>query len=194
MSRFLNQREQKIFIICLVAVFAAFFYNNLILPLQREANLLQGEIEIEKTQLDGNFKVIEKAERFEAQYENYLKRYGKTGTEEEVASSILSEIEKVTGKLKLHVAELKPQRIEHDEFSDRFSIQLTMSSEFVDIVRFLHTLQQSPYFFDVEEVEFKRSAKRGQGAITTRLVLGKSFILTDSNKQIDDRREENIPL
>ena len=187
MSRFLNHREQKIFIICLVAVFAAFFYNNLIVPLQREANLLQGEIVIKKTQLAGNFKVIERAEKFDVQYDGYLKRFGKSGTEEEVTSSFLSEIEKVTGKLELHVAELKPQRIEHDEFSDRFSIHLTMSSEFVDIVRFLHTLQQSPYFFDVEEVEFKKSVKRSQGAITTRLVLGKSFILIDLNKHVDDR-------
>jgi len=194
MSQFLNHREQKIFMICLATVSVAVFYNNLIAPLQQEINSLQVEIGIEKKQLIGNLKVIKRAEKFDEQYSNYLKRFGRSGTEEEIASSILSEIETIAGKLKLHVAELMPERIEHDDFNDRFSVRLTMSSEFVDIVRFLHTLQQSPYFFDVEEVEFKRSARRDQGAITTRLVLGKNYILTDLNERAEDQREKSMPL
>ena len=194
MSRFLNHREQKIFMICLAVVFMAVFYNSLIAPLQREKNSLQEEIVIEKKQLDGDLEVIQRAEKIDAQYNSYLKRFSKSGTEEEIASSILSEIEEIAGELELHVIELKPERIEHDEFNDRFSVRLTMSSEFVDIIHFLHMLQQSPYFFDVEEVEFKKSTKRNQGAITTRLVLGKGFILTNLNEHAEDQREANIPL
>jgi len=194
MSQFLNSREQKIFMICLAAVFMAVFYNSLIVPLQRKANSLQEEIVIEKKQLDGNFKVIQRAEKFDAQYDSYLKRFGKSGTEEEIASSILSEIETIARAHELHIAELKPQKIKHNELDDRFSVHLTMNSEFVDIVRFLYTLQQVPYFFDVEEVEFKKSARRKQGKITTRLVLGKTFILTDPNERKEDQRGANIPL
>ena len=85
--------------------------------------------------------------------------------------------------------ETETERRDAPGLDDRFAVRLTMNSEFLDIVRFLYTLQQSPYFFDVEEAEFKRSAKRGQGGVTTHLVLGKDFILTDSNERIEDQGE-----
>jgi len=194
MSQFLNNREQKIFVICLVVVFLAVFYNGLFVPMQREVNSLHQEITLEKKQLDRSFRVIQKAANLNAQYDRYFKHFGKTGTGEEVASSILSDIEKIARKHELHIAELKPQKIKHNELDDRFSVHLTMNSELVDVVRFLYTLQQVPYLFDVEEVEFKKSARRKQGKIITRLVLGKNFILTDLNNRAEDQRKKNIPL
>jgi len=183
MSQFLNNREQKIFGICLAVVFLAVFYNGLIIPLQEEVNSLHQEIALQKKQLDRSFRIIQKAEKFNTQYDHYWKHFGRTGTGEEVVSSILSEIEKIARKHELHIAELKPQKIKHNELDDQFSVHLTMNSELVDVVRFLYTLQQAPYLFDVEEVELKKTARRKQGAITTRLVLGKTFILTDSNER-----------
>ena len=189
MSQFLNNREQKIFVICLMVVGVTVVYNGLIAPLQREKIFLQEEITIERQKLNGSRQIIERSEKFDARYNSYLKRFGKSGTGEQVASSMLSEIEHVASKLKLPIAELKPEKIEHNEFDDRFAVRLTMNGEFLDIIHFLYTLQQAPYLFDVEEVEFKKSARRKQGKITTRLVLGKDFILMGSNGRIEDRGE-----
>lgn len=194
MSLFLNSREQKVFMICLVVVFSAVFYNGLIAPLQREANSIYQEIVLRKKQLNGSMRVIQKAESFDARYDSYLKRFGKTGTGEEVSSLILSEIEQIARKLELHISELTPKKIKHNELDDQFSVRLTISSEFVDIVRFLYTLQQAPYLFDVEEVEFRRSARRGRGAVTTRLVLGKTFILTGPRERKEGRGDGGISL
>lgn len=189
MSQLLNNREQKIFVICLMVVGVTVVYNGLIAPLQREKIFLQEEITIEKQKLNGSRQIIERSEKFDARYNSYLKRFGKSGTGEQVASSMLSEIEHVASKLKLPIAELKPEKIEHNEFDDRFAVRLTMNGEFLDIIHFLYTLQQAPYLFDVEEVEFKKSARRKQGKITTHLVLGKDFILMGSNGRIEDRGE-----
>lgn len=194
MSQFLNNREKKIFGICLAVVFLAVFYNGLIVPLQGEVNSLHQEIALQKKQLDKSFRVIQKAAKLNTQYDRYWERFGKAGSGEEVVSSILSEIEKVARTHELHIAELKPQKIKHNELDDQFSVHLTMNSELIDVIRFLYTLQQAPYLFDVEEVEFKKSARRKQGKITTRLVLGKTFILTDPNERYESQRGANIPL
>jgi len=163
MSSVLNNREQKIFVICLVVVFLAVFYNSLIMPLQRKANSIHQEIMLQKKQFNGNMEIIQKAESFDDRYDSYLKRFGKTGSGEEVSSSILSEIEQIARKLELHISELKTQKIKHNELDDQFSVRLTISSDFVEVIHFLHMLQQAPYLFDVEEVEFKRSARRDRG-------------------------------
>lgn len=194
MSPFLNNREQKIFVACLTVVLIVVFYNGLVLPLRKEMNLLHQEITVEKKQLDRSLAVIQKAESLRGRYDGYLKRFGKAGSREEAASSILSEIEKVTGQLGLFVTELKPQQVRTGDFDDRFSVHLTLNSGLVDVVRFLYTLQQVPYLFDVEEVEFKNSAERGQGTITTNLVLGKTFILTDPNERAGGQKGKRVPL
>ncbi|MCK5013310.1 MAG: type II secretion system protein M [Candidatus Omnitrophica bacterium] len=176
MIRRLTVREKRIFIATLAVVILAILYNGLIGPLQEEKDFLDQEIALQQKQLTREWKVIGEAKALDAQYDVYLKRFRQSGPEEEMASSILSEIEGAAGRFGLHVTDLKPQRIKHNEHDNQFSVSLTISSELVDVLRFLYVLQQQPYFFDVEEVEFERLARRKQSTITTRLVLGKAFI------------------
>jgi len=178
MNRLLSVREQKIFIVCVSVVLTAVFYNGLVVPLQRESGGLDEEITVRRQELKRDGRIIQKARQVQVRHDAYLNRFGKQGTSEEAVSSFLSDIEKVAGRLKLTIGELKPRKVVRHEWDDRFSVKLTFNSDFVDIVHFLYTVQQEPYLFDVEEVEFNKLSRRNQGGIATSLVLGKSFILT----------------
>ena len=183
MIRRLTGRERKIFVVSLAAVILSFFYNGLVKPLHAKKDFLDQEIASHQKQLNRGLKTVQKAKVLGARYDVYLKQFRQSGTEEEAASSILSEIEEAAGKFGLHITDLKPQRIKHDEHNNQFSVGLTISSELVDIIRFLYVLQQPPHLFDVEEVEFEKSARKNQSTITTRLVLGKAFIPAGSGEE-----------
>jgi len=194
MIRRLTEREQKIFIACLVMVVLSVFYNGLARPLKAKADFLRQEISIRQSQLERDRGAIQASKVLDEQYDIYAWQFHQPGTEEEAASSILSEIEKVAGKLGLHVTDLKPKRIERNEHNNQFSVSLTISSELVDIVRFLYTLQQAPHLFDVEEIEFEKLVRRKESVMTTRLVLGKVFVSLDpdSHREASDG-EASLP-
>ena len=183
MIRQLTAREKKIFIVTLAAVAVSVFYNALLQPLYERKEFLTQEIEIHRQQLQRDLRAVQKVEALDAKYDAYLKQFRQLGTEEEVSSSILSEIEGVAGRFGLHVTDLKPQRVEHDKYGNQFAVSLTINSELTDVIRFLCALQQSPYLFNVERMEFEKFERRNQSKLTTRLVLGKAFISSGAGQQ-----------
>ena len=187
MIRRLTSREQKIFIVTIVAVAASVFYNALLQPLYEKKEFLTQEIEIHRKQLRQDLRAVGKVKALDAKYDAYLKQFRQMGTEEEVSSSILSEIEGVAGRFGLHVTDLKPQRIEHDKYGNQFAVSLTINSELADVIRFLCALQQAPYLFNVERMEFEKFERMNRSKLTTRLVLGKTFISSGSNEKKTER-------
>jgi len=190
--RHLTGREQRIFIVCLAMIFISVGYHGVIKPLERKNRLLGQEVKIHQIQLDRSLKVIQKAAALEEEYNFFKGKFRQPKTGEQVISSILSEIEEVAGKLKLHIADVKPQKVRAEEYSHRFSISLTMDNDFIDIIHFLYILQKPPHLFDVEEVHFDKTFRRKSMPMKTRIVLSKIFIPSHFNKYIDDRGEENI--
>ncbi len=91
-------------------------------------------------------------------------------------SSILSEIEETAGQLKLKISDLKPTRVKREEYNNRFSVTLTIDSKLVDIMHFLHLLQQTPHLFQIQEVYFEKSAMQDGSSLRTQLVLEKIYI------------------
>jgi len=176
MIRRMSPREQKILAFTVVALSFAFVYNGMILPLEDQEEFLDQKITSLQKTLTHNLKIIQTAEAMEAQYAAYKNQYGALVKDDKAVSTMLSELEQAAGKLGLHVTDLKPERIKHNEYTNQFTVGLTIHSEFVDIVRLLYVLQQPPYLFDVERAEFENFQRRGQSMVTTRLILGKAFI------------------
>jgi Tfp pilus assembly protein PilO len=176
MSRGLTARERKIFFVCAAAVLLSIFYNSVIVPLRLRDESVDRGIRVEQAQLDRDLRTIHKAKTLDVSYDVYLSQFRQPGTGEETVTSMLAEIETAAGGVGLHVADLKPQKVKEGEFERQFFVGLTINGEFARIVRFLYILQQKPRLFDVQEVQFERSAGRNQNTMTTRLVLGKAFI------------------
>lgn len=196
MIRRLTVREKGIFIATLIVVIFSFLYNGLIVPLGAKKDFLDEEIMIQQEQLTRELGIIQRSKALDARYNTYLRQFSKLGTGEEMASSVISEIEETVGKMGLHVVELKPRKVQRNEYENQFLVSLTINSELVDIVRFLYTLQQQPHLFDVEEIEFEKLTRGKQATITTRLILSKAFIPLqwEAKRRVEEVDEKPFPI
>lgn len=174
--RRLTSREQRVFVVCLLTISIYVGYNGFVKPFHERLSALDRQIAAARLEIQKNQRTVRKAEILEKAYEENLAQYKQTGSSEQVMSGILSEIEESARELNLQISNLKPKRVKNEQYFNQFSVSLTIDSELVDIVHFLYLLQQSPHFFDIEEVHFDKGARRSSSAMKTELVLGKRFI------------------
>ena len=151
-------------------------YNFAVKPLQEKIVFTETRIDKARMKLRKYKRTIRNARKVSTDYNYYRDTFKQTGKDEQVMSSILSEIEEVARKLDLRISDLKPKRVKKEDLYNRFSVSLTINSEFPDIIKFLYTLQRQPHLFNVEELRFDKQTRRRAATIKTRLVLGKILI------------------
>jgi len=176
MIKKLTKREQKIFVVCVAVLCVYVGFSIFFEPLMAKLTAVDEEIRIYEGRLNKNIRTVEKAKGSQRQYDEYLSRFKQSKTDEQVMTSILSEIERVSGKFGLPISELKPKRVMRDEHFNKFSVSLMINGELIDILRFLHTLQDRPHFFNLEEARFDTVTRRTSTTIKTHLVLSKILI------------------
>ena len=173
----LDAREKNIFIVCIAMLAFYGAYHFFMAPLNEKIGFLRREIAVREEQCVKDAMVIARSRQWDEPYEAYLKQFHPAGTNAEMMSSVLSDIEKVAGVLGLRVTDLKPGKIQNIDMGHTLSVGLTINSELIDMVRFLYVMQQKPYYFHVEEIKIEQSALRGREALTSRLVVEKMFIV-----------------
>jgi len=183
MTRTLNKREQKILIACLLSVLAAVLVNGVFIPLRDQEAELDADIALEKRMLGKDLGMIAQADILQGRYEEIMGLYGRSGTFEEAASAILTEVERSAAEFGLLVADLKPGKASNDGKEHYISVDLTIHSDYVEVLRFLHALQQPPLMIDVRSLDIQQTTRRGRSNIIARLTLGKTFLLSDAGPE-----------
>ena len=157
----------------MVMIFAYVGNNVLVKPLKDKIASADRKIRTYQRRLNKSANAVQKSKELEQRYNEYLNRFKQSKTDEQVMASILSEIEEVSGTFGLLIAELKSKKVKRGEHYNTFSVSLTINSELIDILRFLHTLQGQPHFFDLKEARFDKTSRRKSATIRTRLILSK---------------------
>lgn len=176
MIKSFNKRQRFLFIVCVLTGVFALGYSFIFKPLENKIISLEDEIGAQRIQLQKSRDIIEKAEGISGAYDAYLKDFKQDKTSDKVMASVLSEIEGVAGGLSLPISDLKPKRVKESELYNRFSVSLTIDSEFVNIMHFLHILQNEPHNFDVEEFQIDKGTRRQTATVKASLVLSKILI------------------
>lgn len=189
MIKRLTSREQKILIACLSTVVFCIFVNFVVLPINEKARAIRKEIEAYQKQSEIDFRILQKAENYDGRYGIYLRQFRQPGTSEKTFAVMLSEIERVGGKYEIRITSLEPKGNKSTKQSNQFSISLAATSKLTDIIHFLYTLQQPPYLFDVNEVEFEKLAREKEGVITMQCILSKPFIQNEGRISQKKREE-----
>lgn len=172
--RRLTRREQNTFVICLLFLFGYISYQGALKPLGNRLAVLDKKIEAEQKKFDKDLRILRKANLLQDQYNEYAKRFKQDKSNEQMMSGILSEIERVAEGLKdLRISDLKPKIVQNQDIYNEFSVSLTIESNFVTIMEFLHILQIQPHFFRVDEVRFDNTSYRESKTIKTQLILSK---------------------
>lgn len=176
MIKRLTPREQSIFIVTLVL--GAFYlgYAFVINPMRENKEILESRIQSERIKLTKNMRLSAKLEPIAVIAKAYREKYGQTGSEERVMATMVKEIERSAGQLDLRISDLKPQRVQRNEYFNSFSVSLQLDSELPEILSLLQRLQSPEYGFDIDEIRLDKSSRRNSKTIKTRLVLRKVLV------------------
>jgi len=176
MSNRFSSREQSIFIVCLVLVTVYSCYNFAIIPMRKKSVILDKKIQAEVRKIKKYKRRIDRGKQQNFQYDILVKDYIQKGSNEQVMSGILKEIEQVAQNLSLNISDLKPQRVRKNEYYNHFSVSLRINSSLPDIIQFIHSLQSRPHNFDIQEFRFDKSSRRNSETLKTTLVLQKTLV------------------
>ena len=172
----LSGREKLFIVIIVVLALVYIFLYVLFKPWKEKNNLLDQKINAAQVKLERELRTIQKAKKMETAHAAYLNEFHQTKSNEQVMSSIISEIDEVAAGFNLKISELKPKAVQKEDYDNRFSVSLTINSSLADIVQFLYVLQKEPHLFDVQQFRFDKDPSAAASAVKTYLVLGKIFI------------------
>ncbi len=153
----LSGRERTIFIVCLAVICVYFIYIFFYQPFVEHRTDLATQIEAAQREFIKNSKFISSSQAYKAEYEIYLEKFKQRGSDEEVMSSIVSEIEQIAARFNIRIAEVKPQKVKRGDFYNDFSVNLDIDARLNDVIRFLYVLQSDPHFFGVDEFRFNKN-------------------------------------
>jgi len=171
-----SQRENRIFMLTITVVLLYATYNGMFKPFKQKMISAKLQTESLERQYSKNLRIIRKAKMITQEYDAYLEEFKQTATNEEVMSSIISEIEATAANLSIQISDLKPMRVKALDFYNHFSVSLKINSELVDIIEFLYVLQDQPHLFDIEELRFVKRTRRKGAVVMTNLVLTKTLV------------------
>ena len=132
--------------------------------------ILTAEKKIQK-----NLKVIQKAKSYEAKYQSLMENFQQKGSDEQMMSAILSEIESVATDAKIRITDLKPQKVKKMGSYNNFSVSLVLDGQLTPIMDFIYTLQNQPHLFSVEELRLDKKSPNTQD-LKGYFVLSRSLI------------------
>lgn len=170
-----TQREKRITILAATVVFVYVFYLVVYIPIKKKGGALDHKIEQAKIQLNKELKVINRSKIFDKNYRDVLEEFRQKGSDEQIMSGILSEVENVAGIARVRISEKKPKKTKKIDFYNNFSVSLSLEGTLTDILHFLYILQNSPHLFNVDELNLTLSSSQG-ALLRCRLDLSRNLI------------------
>ncbi len=171
----LTKRENVILVICLLAGCAYLVKNFVFTFIDENNTTFEDKVKVGEKRLRNNLRILGKEKAVNAEYNKYLPYFAQKASEEQEMATILAQIESVANALSMRVADMKPNKVRRIDFYNNFSVTLTIEGELPAILHFLHTLQNLPNLFSVNEIYFERSSIRAS-SIKCRLIVSKALI------------------
>lgn len=109
--------------------------------------------------------VIQKEKRMAEIWQGELDAVGQNNSNEEAMSAMLSEIEAVTGQMKIRVTEMKPQGAIKGEFYNTYAVSLAVDGDLKDILEFIHILQDPSRHLSVRQFSLEKSFADSTGML-----------------------------
>ena len=171
-----SKREKKMAGVVVLVIFFSVVYRGVYVPLKNQVEFLNNKISVAEQRLSKTLKIIRRAKIAAKKYDDILDDFKQTVSDEQVMSSILSEIETVAGELKMRIADMKPKKVKRVDFYNNFSVSLSIDGQLSEIMLFIYRLQNSPHVFYIEELRLNKSSPR-KVDLSCQVVLSRLLIL-----------------
>ena len=149
MIRNLSKRERYIFILAVIVVILAIFYNFILEPVFRKRRSLNNEIIITKARIRKSLKLLETQNTIINEYNTFTSNLTNI-------SKILSYIEKEALLLEIKTANIRPRPVIKKEYYEEYIIELQIEGEFSNINKFISQLIKPPLFITVKKLDLRR--------------------------------------
>jgi hypothetical protein len=152
----LSQRERQIALVLAGVISIALVYRLGVFPLKDRFEQIQIKIMARQREIDRNLRVVQRAKIYEQQYGSLLENFRQKGSDEQVMSGLIRDIESLSPDIRM--TDIKPQKVRKEEFSNHFSVSLTFEGSLASLMDFIYRLQSPAYSFSVDELRLDKKA------------------------------------
>ena len=181
--RHLSSRERTILFACIGTAIVYCIYHVVFKPLAEKETVLMQQIDIASQQLQKHVTAIKKAKAIHEMYTAYLVRFSQNGSDEQMMSSMISEIDSIASRMGIRIADMKPQKVKREDFHNKFLVTLNLGGSLEAIVRFFYTLQDKEHSFGIDEIFMEKDPAQ-PSALKCRLVVSRTLIVSTSSPSL----------
>ena len=171
-----SQRERKIAVALILVIGVYGLFQGIYIPYKNKKETLNKRILTTQKKFKKNLVTIKKSEMLETKYRPILENFKQRGSDDQVMSAILAEIEGVATQVNMRIADMKPKRVRQVDFYNHFSVSLAVDASLVDVMHFIYVLQTSPHMFEIEELNLNNNAGRPDTPLRCQMVLSRLLI------------------
>ncbi len=152
----LSKRETLIFIITMALVIFFIAYQFVIKPMHEGSVDINDRLRVDQDRLIKARQMVDHKPLVEARYQHLANLIGVAGSDEAQMPVIISKIEAAARETNIHIANIQPQKSAIQKEARFLAVELEIDGQWLDIVRFLYSLQQQPNFYFITELNLEK--------------------------------------
>ena len=172
----LNKRERLIFYLCISLILVAILGKAVFRPLSDKLATLNQEIRSKEVELMKGLRVDGQRDQILKEYKSYEGYLKVEGSDEEIISEFLREIEKLGRESAVSLLDIKPQSTNKRAIFKEYIIEVRLEAPMKDIVGFLYRLNNSSLLLKVEKLVLSLKEENSDILKTNMLISGIVFL------------------
>ena len=182
----LSKRERIISYIVIVIVIGFILNKVLLRPVIGKLETLNKEILIEERRLENSLSLLLKEDSIIKQYEEITGSVAQIKSDDEEATELLSEIEKLAKTCFVFISDIKSLPVEDIEPYKKYTVSIEAESEIPYLVDFLYQLEKLPRMLRVKNFYFT-SKEKGSGILKSQIAITQVLI---ASSMLDSEEEQ----
>ena len=168
----LTKSEKFLMALCGLVICIFVIYRLVVVPAKNRQEEMDQKIQKEFVKLKKNTLVLKTAQQVDQNYAGLNTLLGQKGGDDTERSAMLASIQQVAKETDVNIANVQPQRVLNKDVYKEFSVLLLIDATWPSTMEFLHRLQDTPNFFDVNEVTLERNSLTAN-TIRSRILLSR---------------------
>ena len=148
----LTKREKQIFYVCVSLVSVLILQGIVFKPLADKLSDLNHEIQLKETKLIKGLRAEKQRDLILKVYKGYEGYLKVKGSDEEIVSELLREIERLARESAVSISDIKPQSTNKRSMYKEYTIEVRSEATLKDIITFLYRLNNSVLLLRVEKL------------------------------------------
>jgi Tfp pilus assembly protein PilO len=175
--RKLSPRETLILIITLGLAVFFIAYQLVVKPMREGSTDINDQLRLGRNQLINDSLLVAQSPSIESRYKNLVDLIGVADSEEAQMPIIVAKIEAVARESNVHIANIQPRKTVTQKEAMFLPVELEIDAQWVNIVQFLHLLQQQPNFYFINELNLEKYSGV-LNSLRGRIVISRMFLVS----------------